>query len=265
MTYGEGEKALKLNGRADIRFGAAPRIDAALAAKQLDLDRLLAKDGDQNAAAWLGKLRDFLASLPQPPLPARISLDTDQIMIGGRAVTDVTAVLRGDATSLSIEQADLRAPGGSHLVMSGSNAVSAKPQGGIKASLVVDSSDPALLAAWLQGRAAPATGAAKPLKAQGDISVSESHLAVDRLVLERDGGKLQGHLAFRAATPQQARTSMLPWPGNSADLEIAKGLIRSLLGDDNNRGAGWPDAADLDLDLAAPSGAGRAGSRCRPG
>ena len=44
VTYGAEERALKLSGNGDIRFGATPLLRAALSARQLDADRFVAKD-----------------------------------------------------------------------------------------------------------------------------------------------------------------------------------------------------------------------------
>ena len=44
VTYGAEERALKLSGTGDIRFGASPLLRAALSARQLDADRFVAKE-----------------------------------------------------------------------------------------------------------------------------------------------------------------------------------------------------------------------------
>ncbi len=46
QVTGQSDSALKLAGVGDIRFGASPRIHAELSARQLDADRLLAKEQD---------------------------------------------------------------------------------------------------------------------------------------------------------------------------------------------------------------------------
>ena len=51
MSYGAEERALKLAGTGDIRFGASPLLRAALSARQLDADRFVAKDKDNNRRA----------------------------------------------------------------------------------------------------------------------------------------------------------------------------------------------------------------------
>ena len=47
VSYGAEERALKLAGTGDIRFGAAPLLRAALSARQLDADRFIARDPGQ--------------------------------------------------------------------------------------------------------------------------------------------------------------------------------------------------------------------------
>jgi len=44
VSYGAEERALKLSGNGDIRFGASPLLHASLSARQLDADRFAAKD-----------------------------------------------------------------------------------------------------------------------------------------------------------------------------------------------------------------------------
>ena len=43
-SYGADDKALKLVGNAGLRFGATPQLQATLAAKSIDADRLLGPD-----------------------------------------------------------------------------------------------------------------------------------------------------------------------------------------------------------------------------
>ena len=49
VTYGAEERALKLSGTGDIRFGASPLLRATLSARQLDADRFVAKDNCRRA------------------------------------------------------------------------------------------------------------------------------------------------------------------------------------------------------------------------
>ena len=43
--YGPDERALKLHGTAEAKFGARPRIDAVMSARTLDADKLFGSAG----------------------------------------------------------------------------------------------------------------------------------------------------------------------------------------------------------------------------
>jgi hypothetical protein len=77
-SYGAEERALKLIGLGDIRFGATPLLHASLSARQLDADRLVAKDKDKNGdkaaqpLRLLSGLRALVAAVPPLPIPTQI-------------------------------------------------------------------------------------------------------------------------------------------------------------------------------------------------
>jgi large subunit ribosomal protein L24 len=48
-SYGADERALRATGAGDVRFGAAPQLRATLSARQLDADRLFAKEGSKDS------------------------------------------------------------------------------------------------------------------------------------------------------------------------------------------------------------------------
>src|SRR3984893_927796 len=99
VSYGAEERALKLSGNGDIRFGASPLLHASLSARQLDADRFVAKDSKDNAAEpvrALPALRTLLSGIPQSPIPAQIELSSEQIMLGGRPLQDIAAALASD-------------------------------------------------------------------------------------------------------------------------------------------------------------------------
>ncbi|HYN38161.1 MAG TPA: AsmA family protein, partial [Rhodospirillales bacterium] len=81
-SWGPEDRALKLAGAAMLKFGASPRLQAAMSARQLDADRLLAADGPE-PVHWLSKLRSLAAAMPQPPLATQIEVSAEQIMLGG--------------------------------------------------------------------------------------------------------------------------------------------------------------------------------------
>ena len=49
--YGPDERAIRLNGTAELRFGKNPRFEGVLSARQVDLDRALALPAHRPPAA----------------------------------------------------------------------------------------------------------------------------------------------------------------------------------------------------------------------
>ena len=102
VSYGADERALKLAGNGDVRFGASPLLRAALSARQLDADRFVAKTQGQQRAEpvrAVPALRTLMSGIPQLPIPAQIELATEQVMLGGRPLQDIAAELHGDGKS----------------------------------------------------------------------------------------------------------------------------------------------------------------------
>src|SRR5258708_4234649 len=166
-SYGPEESALKFAGTGEIGFGASPLRQAALSARQLDADKFAAKDmKTTEPLRLLPGLRALMAGMPQVPLPMRIEFGAEQIMLGGRPVQNLAAELHADAkadlkadlkghlkaglTSWTIDRLDFRAPGATQV---GFNAANARinPSSGFAGALSIESSDPDMLAAWLQG------------------------------------------------------------------------------------------------------------------
>ncbi|MDB5485620.1 MAG: hypothetical protein JWR29_1524, partial [Tardiphaga sp.] len=134
-SYGADETALKLAGNAGLRFGVMPQLQATLATKSIDADRLLGPDA--TPGGLLSDLRDALAQGPALPMPARINLAADQIIVGGRPVQNVIADLSSDGMTWRLDKLDARAPGATRVTLAGVAAQTTTA--GFKGALTLDS------------------------------------------------------------------------------------------------------------------------------
>ena len=264
-SYGPEETALKFAGLADIRLGASPLLHAALTARQLDADRLFAKENEKNndkgndnaneAIRLLPGLRALMAAVPQAPLPTQIEFSAEQIMLGGRPLQNLTADLhadaKGDLKSWIIDRLDFRAPGATQVSLNGATALSG-PSGGFKGALSVDSSDPDTLVAWLLGRGEIAYRSQKPLRLRGDVSVAADRVAIDAMQAEIDGGVVAGRLALATRSANGGSRFDAELKADRLDLDAATAFARSLAGPQ----AEWPDAVQLSLNIGHASSAG---------
>ena len=276
-SYGTEERALKFAGLGDIRFGASPLLHADLSARQLDADRLIAKDitkettkensksnsKDSSKDNSKGNSKDtgaepvrllpalsaMMTAVPHPPLAARIEFSAEQITLGGRPLQNLVADLHGDAAAWNIDRLDLRAPGGTQIAFNGAAAQS----GHAKGTLNIDSSDPDLLISWLQGRGDVASHSQKPLRLRGNVEVAPDHVSIDALKAEIDGGAVEGRAALASAAAGGGSRFDAVLKADRLDLDAAAAVTRSLAGP----AADWPDQATVSLDIGRAISAGQ--------
>ncbi|MGY3533779.1 AsmA family protein [Bradyrhizobium sp. USDA 4452] len=259
VSYGGEDRALKLAGNGDLKFGASPLLRASLAARQLDGDKFAAKDsvkdgnsGNVEPVRVLPAMRAVLSGLPQSPIPAQVELTSEQIMLGGRPLQDVSAELQSDAKSWTVRRLEFRAPGSTRVSMSGASAQEGAPNS-FKTALNIESSDPDTLMSWLQGRGDIAYRSQKPLRLRGDVTVSPSGFSIDALKAETEGGVVEGRVAVahREATSDSKVEAQLK--AERLDLDATAAFIRSLAGPQ----AEWPDEAQLSLDVGRAISSGQ--------
>lgn len=251
-SFGPEDTALKLGGVGDIRFGASPLLRAVLSARQVDADKLTAKNTDKNDAEplrILPALRAGLAAIPQAPIPAQIEFNSDQIMLGGRPLQNITAELQTDGRSWTFQRLELRAPGMTQLSLNGATPGADSFSG----RLSVESSDPDTLVAWLQGRSEINRRSTRPLRLAGDVTIAANHLAVDKLKADIEGGTVEGRIAFVQTGASKGSRIDADLRADRLDLDAAASFVRALGGPQGE----WPEEAKLSLDIGRAISAGQ--------
>jgi large subunit ribosomal protein L24 len=250
VNYGSEERALKLVGVGDVRFGASPLIHAMLSARNLDADRFAAKENAKESAKdaaaeparALPALRALVAAAPELPIPAQFEVGAEQIMLGGRPLQNFAAEMRTEAGSWSIERLDVRAPGATHVSLSGGAQRGAS--GNFKGMLSIDSADPDGLMMWLQSRSELTSRSQKPLRLSGNINLAADRIALEAIRCELDGGTVEGRIALSREVPGGLLEAELK--ADRLDLDSASAFTRALLGPQGE----WPEQAHLSLDVA---------------
>src|SRR5262249_4824851 len=142
----------------------------------------------------LPAVRALMAALPDSPIAAKLELATEQIVLGGRSLQNLDAELRNDTRSWAIDRLDVRAPGTTHVALSGRTHDTAS--GHIKGALSIESSDPDALVMWLQGRSEPAYRSQSPFKLNGDVDIAGDGVVIENVKCELDGGAVAGRIAL---------------------------------------------------------------------
>ncbi|MGY0572294.1 AsmA family protein [Bradyrhizobium sp. RDM12] len=247
-SFGPEDTALKLGGVGDLRFGASPLLRAVLSARQVDADKLAGRD-DAEPLRILPSLRAALAAIPQAPIRAQIEFNSDQIMLGGRPLQNITAELQTDGRSWTFQRLELRAPGMTQLSLNGATPGADSFSG----RLSVESSDPDTLVAWLQGRSEVNRRSTRPLRLAGDLTIAANHLAIDKLKADIEGGTVEGRIAFVQTGASKGSRIDAELKADRLDLDAAASFVRALAGPQGE----WPEEAKLSLDIARAISAGQ--------
>ncbi|MCK1387757.1 AsmA-like C-terminal region-containing protein [Bradyrhizobium sp. 21] len=247
-SFGPDDTALKFGGVGDLKFGTSPLLRAVLSARQVDADKLTAKD-DADPQRVMPALRAGLAAIPQAPIPAQIEFNSDQIMLGGRPLQNITAELQTDGRSWTFQRLELRAPGMTQLSLNGATPGADSFSG----RLSIESSDPDTLVAWLQGRSEVNRRSTRPLRLAGDVTIAANHFAIDGLKAEIEGGAVEGRIAFVQTGASKGSRIDAELKADRLDLDAAASFARALAGPQGE----WPEEAKLSLDIGRAISAGQ--------
>ena len=113
--YGPDERRIRLGGTAEFKFGARPRFDGVLSARQIDLDRAIAAAGAASRGRLpllaLADLLDLAGDIGRPPFPISLGIGVDSVTLGGATVQSVRADIKSVDGAWNIDTFEFRAPG----------------------------------------------------------------------------------------------------------------------------------------------------------
>jgi uncharacterized protein involved in outer membrane biogenesis len=219
FQYGPEERAIRLSGAANLKFGQDPRYDAVLSGRQLDLDVLLALPESSRLLpfAAVQSLAELFTGPLKLPIPGRVGIGIDNMTLAGSPLRDVRGDLTSDAKGWDLEHFEFRAPGFTSARVSG--RLGFADQGvSFHGPASIEASDPKALLAWLEGRSAAAHGPAGLLRASGELTLGSDRIAIDRLKAEVDRKEFGGRLVY--VYPLYRRPARLELELKAAELDL---------------------------------------------
>jgi large subunit ribosomal protein L24 len=229
--YGPDDRALKLAGAAELRFGKSPRLDGVLSARQADLDRVLdLPDAVRRLPfAALKQVIESFGVAYRPSFPVHLGVSVDALTLAGGTLQGMRGDLNMEADGWDIETLEFRAPGFAQVRLSGrltvdSDAVS------FKGPAKIDANDPRALLAWLEGRSAGSGQAPLgALRASGDLSIGAREIAASALRVEFDRKVIEGRLAYAQAAGGRAARLEGDLKAGELDVDGLIGFARAAL------------------------------------
>jgi AsmA-like protein len=254
LQYGPEERAVVFNGKADITFGARAHLDGEVAARQVDVDRMLAAPDvtHRPPLIMLKSLLDEFITGVRPPLPLSVGLSVEAVTVGGAAIQALHGRVRFDGDrGWALEDVGLRAPGFTSVTISGR-------LGGAQGLLLsgpasIESTDLKMLVAWLEGRTDQSPGRAQTLSARGEITIARDRFVLDHLSALLDREKLEGRLAYRFAAANHPAALDADLHAARLDVDAIAAFAHAAASDGSFE---IPRAASLTLDVGEATLAG---------
>ena len=254
LQYGPEERAVVFNGKADITFGARAHLDGEVAARQLDVDRMLAAPDvtHRPPLIMLKSLLDEFITGVRPPLPLSVGLSVEAVTVGGAAIQALHGRVRFDGDrGWALEDVGLRAPGFTSVAISGR-------LGGAQGLLLsgpasIESTDLKMLVAWLEGRTDQSPGRAQTLSARGETTIARDRFVLDHLSASLDREKLEGRLAYRFAAANHPAALDADLHAARLDVDAIAAFAHAAASDGSFE---IPRAASLTLDVGEATVAG---------
>ena len=248
FQYGSEEQGLKLTGVADFKFGSYPRFDGVLSGRQIDLDRALAAAtaAGRRRRRPSARSRNWPAPPSVPPFRSRSASASTRSRSAATALRMCAATSAPTSTGWNLDRFEFRAPGFTQMKLSGHLAV-----GGDGVNFTgpaeIQSSDPKVLAAWLEGRADVTQGDMRPMTLRGDVTLGSDQVAVERLQAAFDRKTVTGRFAYAFASGDRVAKLDVAFNAPELDIDAALGFGNAII-------AGSSIARPHDMTIAADIG-----------
>ncbi|MFL5044150.1 MAG: AsmA-like C-terminal region-containing protein [Xanthobacteraceae bacterium] len=254
VQYGTDERAIKLTGTAQVRFGQAPRIDGIVSARQVDLDRafVLPEGMRRVPLAVLHRVSDVFGGMAAAPIPLRFGVGIDTVTLAGATLQTVHADLASDGEAWNLEALEFRAPGLTQIRTS-ARVQPAADGATFTGPAVIESNDPHTLLGWIEGRNDARPGQAGALRASGDLTIGSDRIAVERLKAEIDRKAIAGRFAYSWAAATRPARLDAELSAAAIDVDQAVTFTRAALAGTT---LDVPAEMTLSLDVGAASVAG---------
>lgn len=237
LSYGSADRPFTLTGAATLDLQDAPRFEAVLSARQIDLDRTLGNgpDAPVDLSGALSALAGSIAALPLPPIDGRVGFDVPGIVVGGNIVSNLRLDVATAAHGWTIDTLEAELPGRSQLTARGQ--VGARAPVGFEGDVTLASDQPStLIGWWLPGRPKSLVDG---FDARAHLVASEDGFSLSGLEARLRDGRVSGEADYAPARGRIAPRLKLALAADQLRLDDVE-AVAGLFATDGGAGGG-PD------------------------
>lgn len=218
-----------ITGEATLDTGPKPEFLLTADGQQIDVNRLgnqgsegkTTRNPSVSARQRLSSLIAIAAEIPVPQVPGKATVRLPAIVAGDTTLRDVQLDLEPAGAGWTVDKAVGTLPGRTQVEAKGGLLL----QGDTKftGNLIVASSQPSGLAAWLSGTVDPSIRELKAAGFSADVNLTHLRQRFDNLEIAIGGATLKGRLD-RTLTENQAPTLAVDLTGDALDLDALRAL-----------------------------------------
>ncbi len=207
FEYGAPGQDVRLAGGLDLVLGPKASVDLKLAARQVDVDRLMGRVKDAPPLApseVLSALASRFSGAARPGMPIRVETNLESVALGGDLVQGLAAVAVSTSEGWTLESLNAQLPGSTTLDAAGELHLKEGEAPRFDGALKLDAPNAPALVHWLDGLAKERPGLAlKTFRLDAMLAAQQSRWSLEEMKASADGAEIGGRLAF--TDPPQGR------------------------------------------------------------
>ncbi|WP_416796999.1 AsmA-like C-terminal region-containing protein [Ciceribacter azotifigens] len=237
LELGDAANPYAVTGEATLDTGARPEFLLTADGQQIDMSRIgeEAPSGKTSRRVAISirerieRLIAIAARIPIPSVPGKASLALPAIVAGDTVLRDIRLDVRPAGTGWTVERALATLPGRTQVEASGTLDLKGEPS--FRGDLLVASTQPSGLAAWIAGDVDPAIREMKTAGFSAKVDLTPELQRFERLELAMGAGVLNGRVE-REARDGTAPKLSVDLTGNEVDLYAVRALTTLVAGDE---------------------------------
>lgn len=230
ISYGALERPLILQASGRLDFDREPSFDLSVRARQIDIDRALGSGAAEESVGIetaVGALLKALSDAPLPPMPGKLNLQAQGVMVGAGLIQAVEVDLASASDGWAVENLKAVLPGETQMALAGTLALTDTQS--FRGHGSIASGRPAAFAAWWRGDAGTARQIGR-FALEADLLLETDSQRLTDLVLSTRNGTVTGSVELTHFPDLDQLFANVDLSADRADLVEARAIAELFVG-----------------------------------